>query len=203
MVAVKHPCTLEKLVGILPLMEEEPVRTSDNLDAEEVVKRAKILQRELSAKAVGELSKKTSGGGRQDDVVDVQQQVCHVVAGPVDKQGRIGTRGAEAQLMQEAGDALVPGAGRLLQSIQGPREQAHVIGALGVDEADGLLTVHLFLQMAMKEGVGDVHLMHGPRTRRGEVQHCADRARFDNRGKRIREVDASALPKTAHNQRAL
>ena len=105
--------------------------------------------------------------------------------------------------MQKRGDALVPGAGRLLQSIQGPREQAHVIGALGVDKANGLLTVDLLRQVAMEEGVGDVHLMHQPRARSGEVQNRADRARFDNRGKRIREVDTRALPKAAHDPAAL
>src|SRR4051812_6294784 len=113
-IAIKHPCTLEKLAGVLLLMKKEPVRTPDNLDAEEVVERAEVLQRELSTKTVGEPSKKISGGCRQDDVIDVQQQVGHVVASLVDEQRRIGTRGAEDKMMQKRGDALVPGAGRLL-----------------------------------------------------------------------------------------
>ena len=45
----------------------------------------------------------------------------------------------------------------------------------------------------MKKGVGDVHLVHRPSTRGSEVQNSPDRARFDNRGKRIHEVDVGAL----------
>lgn len=51
----------------------------------------------------------------------------------------------------------------------------------------------------MKEGVGDVHLVHRPSSRDGEVQNHPDRARFDNRSKRIREVDAGALTEAADN----
>ena len=101
--------------------------------------------------------------------------------------------------MEKRGDALVPGAGRLLQSIQGPREQAHVIRVGGVDEADGLLAVDLLGEMTVEEGVGDVHLVHRPGARSSKVQDGTDRARFDNRSKRIREVDAASLTKTSNH----
>jgi hypothetical protein len=64
---------------------------------------------------------------------------------------------------------------------------------LGVDEPGGLLTVHLFGEMSMEEGVGDVHLVHWPSSGSHEVHNSPDRARFDNRSKRIREVNAGAL----------
>src|SRR3954465_14571323 len=110
---------------ILPLMKEKPVSAPDDLHAEEVVERAKILQSELCTKAVGELSKKSISACRQDDVVNIEEQVGCVDALSIDKERRIGARGAEAKLMKERGDALVPSTGRLLQSIQGLREQAH------------------------------------------------------------------------------
>jgi hypothetical protein len=64
---------------------------------------------------------------------------------------------------------------------------------LGVDEPGGLLTVHLFGEMSMEEGVADVHLVHWPSSGSHEVQNSPNRARFDNRSKRIREVDVGAL----------
>jgi hypothetical protein len=63
---------------------------------------------------------------------------------------------------------------------------------LDVDEPGGLLTVHLFGEMFMEEGVGDVHLVHRPSSGSGKVQNSPDRARFDNRSERIREVNAGA-----------
>ena len=85
----------------------------------------------------------------------------------------------------------------LLQSVQGPREQAHMIRMVGVDEADRLLAVHLLGEMTVEKSIGDIHLVHRPRATGGEVQNGADRARLDNRGKRIRKVDTGTLAKSA------
>jgi hypothetical protein len=62
--------------------------------------------------------------------------------------------------MKKRRHALVPGVWCLLQSVQGAGEQAHTVEMLGVDEPGGLLTVHLFGEMSMEEGIGDVHLVH-------------------------------------------
>jgi hypothetical protein len=51
--------------------------------------------------------------------------------------------------------------------------------------------------MSIEEGVGDVHLVHWPSSGGHEVQNSPDRARFDNRSERIREVDAGALTKAS------
>ena len=58
-------------MGVLPLMKKEPIRATYHLDAEEVVERTEVLQGELSAEAVGELSKKSISACRQDDVVNI------------------------------------------------------------------------------------------------------------------------------------
>jgi hypothetical protein len=47
---------------------------------------------------------------------------------------------------------------------------------LGIDEPSGLLTVHLFGEMSMEEGVGDVHLVHWPSSGSREVQNSPDRS---------------------------
>ena len=107
-----------------------------------------------------ELSKKRSQACCQYDVVDVEQHESSSIALVVDKQRSIGASGAEAKLMKNLCDPLVPGARSLLKPIQGPREQAHMTRRGLTNESRGLLTEQLFLKMTMKEGVGNVHLMH-------------------------------------------
>jgi hypothetical protein len=184
-------------------MAKEPVRSAHYLKAEEVVKRAKVLDGELSAKTISELSKKSIIASCQDDVVNIEQQVSRIRTLLKDEQGGIGARSAKAKLMKKCHHALVPGAWCLLQPIQGAGVQTHMIGMLGVDEPSGLLTVHLLGEMAMEEGVGDIYLVHRPSSGSGEVQNSPDHARFDNRSKRIREVDTGVLWKPQTTERSL
>ena len=55
--AVKHAGSLQKLVGILLLMQEEASGTANNLDAEEVVESPQVLEGELGAKTSGDMLK--------------------------------------------------------------------------------------------------------------------------------------------------
>ena len=72
-----------------------------------------------------------------------------------------------------------------------------------VDETGGLLTINLLLKMAMEEGIGDIHLMNWPASGHRKLEDGADRARFDNRGKRLSEVNSSALSKTTNHPASL
>jgi hypothetical protein len=174
-------------------MKKELICSTHYLKAEEVVKQAEVLDGELSAKTISELSKKSFVAGCHDDVVDIEQQVSCIRTPSKDEQGGVGACRAKAKLMKKCHHALVPGAWCLLQSVQGAGEQTHTVGMLGIDEPGGLLPVHLFREMAMKEGVGDVNLVHRPSSGGGKVQNSLDRAWFDNQSERIREVDAGAL----------
>ena len=71
-VTIKHPSTLKDIVGVLPLMDEEPVRSAYNLETEELMERAEILDGELSTKTIGDPAKEVHGARCQDDVVDVE-----------------------------------------------------------------------------------------------------------------------------------
>ena len=73
----------------------------------------------------------------------------------------------------------------------------------GVDEADGLLTVDLLGEMAMKERVGDVHLVDGPCAGDRQLEDSADSAWFDNRGEGVGEVHARPLLKTTNHPSSL
>ena len=62
-------------MSIFPLMEKEAIQTAHHLNTEEVVQRIQVLDGELSAKTSRELTEETSRTCRQDDVVDIEQQV--------------------------------------------------------------------------------------------------------------------------------
>jgi hypothetical protein len=59
-------------------MEKEPIRSAHYLKAKEVVKRAKVLDGELNAKTISELSKKSIVAGCQDDVINIEEQVSRI-----------------------------------------------------------------------------------------------------------------------------
>lgn len=61
--AMKHPSMVKKLMSILPLMKEEAIRTTHDLNTEEVVQRTQVLDGELSTKTVSEPTEKARCAG--------------------------------------------------------------------------------------------------------------------------------------------
>ena len=78
-----------------------------------------------------------------------------------------------------------------------------MVGVGAVDETGGLLAEDLLLEMAVQEGVGDVHLVHRPRARHRELEDGANRPGFNNRGEGVGEVDTGALTKAANHPAGL
>ena len=74
-----------------------------------------------------------------------------------------------------------------------------MLGVSVVDEAGGLLAVHLLLKMAMEKCIRDVHLMHRPGAGDGKLEDGPYRPGFHNWSKSVGEVDARSLKKTAHH----
>ena len=62
---------LQKLIGVLLLVQEEDSGPAYNLDAKEVVESPQILEGELSAEASCDLLKERWQGCSEDDVIDV------------------------------------------------------------------------------------------------------------------------------------
>ena len=87
-----------------------------HLNAEEVVQRAQVLDDELSLKTRGELTEEASSGCRQDDVVNIEQQVGRVGALMINKERGIRAGGAKAELMKKRRNALIPSTRSLLES---------------------------------------------------------------------------------------
>jgi hypothetical protein len=109
---------VKELMTILLLMKEEPIRTPNHLNPEEVVKGSQVLETKLSTKMISELSKYLRGACCQDDIINVEEQISGSTALAVDKQRSIGASGAEAKLMKKCHDALVPSTRRLLEPIE-------------------------------------------------------------------------------------
>ena len=198
-VTLSHAGALEQIRSILTLGEEEAVRGTRDRDPEEVVKIPEICHGELGVKKLGDATKEPGRRGCQNDVVDVEQQVGDVGALFVNKEGRVGGRRSEARPLDEAGEALVPCSGRLLEPIQGLLQETDVVGSGWVDEAGRLLTVDRLVQMAVKKGVLHVQLMDRPGARSGDAEDDPDGGRFDNRAERLVVVDAVPLRKTTND----
>ncbi|XP_045088239.1 uncharacterized protein [Aegilops tauschii subsp. strangulata] len=189
---------------ILLLMKKEAVGSLSDLNAKEVTESTQMLDGELITQPESNLLKKGCGGGRYDDVVDIEQQVSSRVAMVIDEQRGIRASDTKAQCLKRTGDTLVSGARCLLEAVERRRQQAHMARMRGVDETSGLLTVNLLRKVTMKKGVGnDVHLMNWPAARDRQLKNSADRAQFDNQCKRLGEVNSSMLPKTTDHPTSL
>jgi hypothetical protein len=72
------------------------------------MERSEVFDTKLSAKTISELSKKSVAAGRQDDIVNIEQQVRSIGALAIDEQGGVGARRAKAELIKKCYHALVP-----------------------------------------------------------------------------------------------
>jgi hypothetical protein len=70
-------------------VKEESGRTVLNSDTEEVVELTQILHRELVLESSDDPAEKWLVGGGEDNVINIEQQVCSVGSMVVDEQGRI------------------------------------------------------------------------------------------------------------------
>jgi hypothetical protein len=92
-----------------------------------------------------------------------------------------------------------PSLGRLTKTVKRFVEAADDLRAFWVREADGLLTQHIFIEMPVEKGIGDIQLMSWPLFRHGNGEHSAHDGRFNNRCEGFLKVNPGALSETAHN----
>jgi hypothetical protein len=62
------------------LGQKEAVRGARDRDAKEVVESTEVCHGELGAEPIGDAPQKGRGRRRQDDVVDVEQQVSDIIS---------------------------------------------------------------------------------------------------------------------------
>jgi len=87
-VTLSHASPLKEIDCILLLGQKQPIRRARDGDAEEVMKVAKVRHSELGVETLGDVLQESRRGGSQDDVVDVEKQVCDTVSILVYKERR-------------------------------------------------------------------------------------------------------------------
>ena len=98
-------------MGIALLMQEEPIWPSNHLNAKKIMQRTQILQGKLITKTSSVPLEEHDSGCRQNDVVDVQQQVGRVNSVMIHEEGYIRASRCKSERLQEGGDAMVPARG--------------------------------------------------------------------------------------------
>jgi hypothetical protein len=73
--AVSHASAVEDVDDVLPLVEEHARGTALDGDPQEVVERPEVLHRKLPLETGDDATQKLGGGGGEDDVVDVEEEV--------------------------------------------------------------------------------------------------------------------------------
>ena len=116
-VTLGHAFPLEKIQRVLALAEEQPVGGARDGDPKEVVQLSEVRHGELEVKTSCDSPEQVRRGSREDDVVDVHQQVGSGASLLKNKEGGVGGRGDEAQLTKVSGETLVPRPQSLLQTI--------------------------------------------------------------------------------------
>jgi len=161
-----------------------------------------VLHGELRLQRSDGALKESSRRGREHNVVDVEQQVDHIIAATEDEQGgvRLGLR--ESQGQQVCSKSTVPGMGRLLKSIEGLVQAADVVRMSCILEASWLSTVNCLRESPVQGGVLHVQLMNRPATRECQREHGANCGRLDNWIEGLVEVHAWTLAEAAEGPSA-
>ena len=84
--AISHPSPLQNIECILSLVKEKARRARLNSDAQEVVELTKILQSELLLRRGDDALKQLLTGGREHNVIDIEQQICSLSPTAVDEE---------------------------------------------------------------------------------------------------------------------
>ena len=171
------------------LRQEHPRAIACHRDAKEVVKVAKTRHGKLGVKVCRDELWQLTGRHHENDVVNVEEQVCDAISVFVDKQRCVGLGRGEAHAVDVRGEAWVPGPGCQLEPVQGLSQEINIVRFGSVDEA-GWLTL---LEVAVEEGVLHVQLTDEPGTQGGDAEDNADHHQFDNRTKRLIVVDTGLL----------
>jgi hypothetical protein len=99
------------------------------------------------------------GGGGEDDVVDVEEEVRCIQTVTEDEQRRVRPGLDKTLRTQEGGETTVPSPGGLLEAVEGLVELVDQVGVSRVDKPNGLGAVDRLRQGAVEEGVRHVELV--------------------------------------------
>jgi hypothetical protein len=191
--AFNHASAFKDVDGVLPLVEEQALGMALDGDPQEVVERPEVLHRKLPLEAGDDATQKLGGGGGEDDVVDVEEEVRCIQTVTKDEQGRVRLGLDETLRRQEGGEATVPSPRCLLEVVEGLVELADQVGLSRVDKPNRLGVVDRLRQGAVEEGVRHVELVDRPFLGQCQSQNSPDGGRLDHRTEGLVEVDPRAL----------
>jgi hypothetical protein len=137
------------------------------------------------------------------DAVRMQQQIDCVGVATKDKKRSVRLRLNEPQGRQVCGELVVPGTGRLLQSIQGLVQAAHQLWLGKIREAGGLTSEDNLTERVVEEDILHIELLKRPVAGGSNGEHCADGGRFDNRAESLVVVNTRALCKPPEDSASL
>ena len=112
---------------------------------------------------------KGSGGGCENDIIDVQEQISRMCGGVEDEEGRIRAGGSKTEAVNVRSKALRPSSRRLFEAIKRAREETHVARVASINKAGRLLAVNTLCEMAVEERVRHIQLVDMPIARHGEL----------------------------------
>jgi len=166
---------------------------------QEVMELTEVLHSELRLQRSDGVLKESDRRGREHNVIDVEQQVDHMLAATEDEQGcvRLGLR--ESQGQQVCSKSIVPSTGRLLKSIERLFQAAYMVRKSCILEASRLSTVNCLRESPVQEGVLHVQLMNRPAARECQREHGTNCGRLDNWTEGLVEVHAWALGEAAED----
>jgi hypothetical protein len=151
----------------------------------------------------GDMLKKGEAGGSENNVVDVQQEVSHILSSAKNKQGDITHRSNKPQAMSIVRETLVPGSRSLLEAVQGLVKPTNMSRMHGVDKARRLLTIDLLVKIPMKKCILDVQLMNRPGSRDGNAKDDANRGRLDDWTESLIKINTMLLREPTNNPSCL
>jgi hypothetical protein len=144
------------------------------------------------------LEKRRRRGG-DDDVVNIEEQVGHVVPRAQHEEGGVGDGGDEPHGGDVGSKPLVLSAGSLLQTIEGFVQTTYVLRPAGVDECGRLLAIDNLVESAIEKGILDVKLTDGLGARDGDVEDKPNGGGLDDGAESLVVVDAKKLGEATEN----
>ena len=116
--ALSHACALQKVHHVLALREEQASATALHMHPQEVMELTEVLHSELRLQRSDGALKESDRRGREHNVIDVEQQVDHIIAATEDEQGcvRLGLRESQGWCAEGVRQKRPYAANRLYQA---------------------------------------------------------------------------------------
>lgn len=161
-----------------------------------MMKRTKICHGKLPIERRDGMLKKRIRTSRENDIINIKQEVGSVSRRLINKERRIGFGGNKAYGLNKSSKALKPCTRSLFKAIKRFVEETNKIWRGGILKTRGLLTINSFIESAMKKSIFNIKLMNRPRRGNSKTKNNTNSAWFNNRRKSLIKVNTMLLGET-------